>query len=84
MNKKKPKLKWNLKDSVEAFETVATKLYDLLKKKEDTLTEQQVKMAVGFSVNEIHHYSRFIGSLEKRIADSATASDASTLENELV
>ena len=26
-------------------------------------------MAVGFSVNEIHHYARFIGSLEKRIAE---------------
>lgn len=56
------------KGSVEAFETVATKLYELLKKKEDTLTEQQVKMAVGFSVNEIHYYARFISSLEKRIA----------------
>jgi len=55
------------KGSVEAFETVATKLYDLLKKKEDTLTEQQVKMTVGFSVNEIHYYARFISSLEKRI-----------------
>jgi flagellar FliJ protein len=57
------------KGSVEAFETVATKLYDLLKKKEDTLTKQQVKMAVGFSVNEIHYYANFIGSLEKRIAE---------------
>ena len=47
------------KGSVEAFETVATKLYELLKKKEDTLTEQQVKMAVGFSVNEIHYYVAF-------------------------
>jgi len=56
------------KGSVEAFQTVATKLYDLLKKKEDTLTEQQVKMAVGFSVNEIHYYAGFISSLEKRIA----------------
>jgi flagellar protein FliJ len=57
------------KGSVEAFETVATKLYDLLKKKEDTLSEQQVKMAVGFSINEIHYYARFIGSLEIRIAE---------------
>jgi len=56
------------KGSVEAFQTVATKLYDLLKKKENTLTEQQVKMAVGFSVNEIHYYAGFISSLEKRIA----------------
>ncbi|KAA0966513.1 flagellar export protein FliJ [Sporosarcina sp. ANT_H38] len=57
------------KGSVEAFETVANKLYDLLKKKEDILVAQQIKMTIGFSVNEIHHYSRFIGSLEKRIAE---------------
>ena len=56
------------KDSVQAFEAVATKLYDLLKKKEDILLEQQEKMKTGFSVNEIHHYARFIDSLEKRIA----------------
>ena len=72
------------KEAVQAFEIVATQLYDLLKKKEDTLVEQQEKMTTGFSVNEIHHYARFIGSLEKRIADCATASDASPLENELV
>ena len=56
------------KDAVRAFEIVATQLYDLLKKKEDTLLEQQEKMEIGFSVNEIHHYVRFIDSLEKRIA----------------
>lgn len=56
------------KDAVQAFEIVATRLYDLLKKKEDTLLEQQEKMEIGFSVNEIHHYVRFIDSLEKRIA----------------
>ena len=56
------------KASIQAFETVATKLYDLLKKKENVLQEQQEKMRTGFSVNEIHHYARFIDSLEKRIA----------------
>ena len=35
------------KASVESFEAVATKLYDLLKKKEDILLEQQGKMAKG-------------------------------------
>lgn len=56
------------KASVQAFETVATQLYELLKKKEDVFLEQQEKMSTGFSVNEIHHYTRFIDSLEKRIA----------------
>ena len=65
----KTETEMEFKESVEAFETVATKLYELLKKKEDTLTEQQDKMKIGFSVNEIHHYARFIDSLEKRIAE---------------
>lgn len=56
------------KEAVQAFELVATQLYDLLKKKEDTLVEQREKMTTGFLVNEIHHYVRFIESLEKRIA----------------
>lgn len=56
------------KHSIQAFEAVATKLYDLLKKKEDILLEQHEKMKTGFSVNGIHHYARYIDSLEKRIA----------------
>ena len=68
MNRKRPKPKWNSKHSIQAFEAVATKLYDLLKKKEDILLEQHEKMKTGFSVNGIHHYARFIDSLEKRIA----------------
>ncbi|MGG0643656.1 flagellar export protein FliJ [Sporosarcina gallistercoris] len=55
------------KESVESFEKIATQLYDLLKKKEDILVEQQKKMAIGFSVNEIHHYARFIQSIEAKI-----------------
>ncbi|REB09756.1 flagellar export protein FliJ [Sporosarcina sp. BI001-red] len=55
------------KESIEAFEMIATQLYDLLKKKEDILVEQQEKMTNGFAVNEIHHYARFIESLEARI-----------------
>ena len=57
------------KGAVRDFETVATRLYELLRKKENTLAEQQEKMSTGFSINEIHHYARFIGSLEKTIAD---------------
>ncbi|WP_039041921.1 flagellar export protein FliJ [Sporosarcina sp. ZBG7A] len=55
------------KESVETFETIATELYDLLKKKENVLVEQQEKMIKGFAVNEIHHYARFIESLEMKI-----------------
>ncbi|KXH79982.1 flagellar export protein FliJ [Sporosarcina sp. HYO08] len=53
--------------AVDEFKAVATELYDLLKRKEDVLQEQQGKMAVGFSMNEFHYYAKFINSLEKRI-----------------
>lgn len=55
------------KSSVDAFEVVATELYDLLKKKETTLANQQNHMQTGASIDEIHHYARFIDSLEKKI-----------------
>ncbi|WP_438317601.1 flagellar export protein FliJ [Sporosarcina sp. FA9] len=55
--------------SIDAFEIVATKLYDLLKKKEDTLKEQQERLETGFSIDGIHHYVRFVNSLEKKIAE---------------
>jgi len=57
------------KESVRSFEEVATKLYDLLKKKEDLIAFQQDRLTVGSSIDEIHHYARFIDSLEKTIAE---------------
>lgn len=57
------------KGAVRDFEEVATKLYDLLKKKEDLLVYQQERLQFGASIDEIHHYARFIDSLEKTIAD---------------
>ncbi|MEG0448284.1 MAG: flagellar export protein FliJ [Lysinibacillus sp.] len=57
------------KESVRFFEEVATKLYDLLKKKEDLLGFQQERLTIGSSIDEVHHYARFIDSLEKTIAD---------------
>lgn len=57
------------KEAVRNFEEIATKLYDLLKKKEDLLSFQQERLSIGASIDEIHHYARFIDSLEKTIAD---------------
>ena len=57
------------KESVQVFEEIATKLYDLLKKKEDLITFQQERLKVGSSIDEINHYSKFIDSMEKTIAD---------------
>ena len=57
------------KESVQVFEEIATKLYDLLKKKEDLIGYQLERLKVGSSIDEINHYSKFIDSMEKTIAD---------------
>ncbi|GLC87400.1 flagellar export protein FliJ [Lysinibacillus piscis] len=57
------------KESVKSFEDIAMRLYELLKKKENLLQFQQERLTIGSSIDEIHHYARFIDSLEKTIAD---------------
>ena len=57
------------KESVRAFEDVATRLYDLLKKKEDLLEYQRQRLHIGASIDEIGHYANFINSMEKTIED---------------
>ncbi|MCH7320935.1 flagellar export protein FliJ [Solibacillus sp. MA9] len=57
------------KESVRVFEEIATKLYDLLKKKEDLIAYQQERLTIGSSIDEINHYSKFIDSMEKTIED---------------
>lgn len=58
------------KESVQVFEEIATKLYDLLKKKEDLIQYQQERLKIGSSIDEINHYSKFIDSMEKTIEDA--------------
>lgn len=55
------------KESVSAFEKVATELYNLLKKKEDTVDNQNSLLTSGLSIDSIHHYSNYIVALQKRI-----------------
>ncbi|PIC65633.1 flagellar export protein FliJ [Sporosarcina sp. P13] len=55
------------KEAIQQFEEVATVLYDQMKKKEETLKEQQLRMATGFSIDNLHHYSRYIDMLEMQI-----------------
>jgi flagellar protein FliJ len=57
------------KQSVKAFEDIATRLYDLLKKKEDLLEYQRQRLQIGASIDEISHYASFLGSMEKTIED---------------
>ena len=57
------------KESVRIFEEIATKLYDLLKKKENLLEFQRQRLEVGSSIDEINHYARFLDSMEKTVVD---------------
>lgn len=63
----KSELEISYKESVRSFEEAATKLYELLKKKESTIAEQEHQMQTGFSIVEIHRYASFITGLEKSI-----------------
>ncbi|WP_432359338.1 flagellar export protein FliJ [Sporosarcina sp. UB5] len=64
----KAETEMEFKKAVDSFETVATELYKLLKQKEDVIASHQEKMKEGYTINEIHSYTRFIDSLDKRIA----------------
>lgn len=57
------------KESVRTFEEFANRLYELLKKKEDLITYQNDRLTSGSTVDEIHHYAKFIDSLEHSITD---------------
>lgn len=57
------------KESVRAFEEVATQLYELLKKKEDLISYQNERLKTGSTIDEIHHFTTFIDSLEHTIND---------------
>ena len=55
------------KASVQAFEEVATKLYELLRKKEALIAYQTERLQHGSTIEEIHHNARFLDSLEKMV-----------------
>ncbi|GGA16152.1 flagellar export protein FliJ [Psychrobacillus lasiicapitis] len=55
------------KESVHSFEKVATELYELLKKQEDTVDAQNDRLSSGLYIDQVHHYSKYIDGLQKRI-----------------
>ncbi|MFC4409216.1 flagellar export protein FliJ [Chungangia koreensis] len=63
----KNEMEISYKESVQIFEEAATTLYELLKKKEETIADQENQMQSGFSILEIHRYASFITGLEKSI-----------------
>ncbi|NLY79969.1 MAG: flagellar export protein FliJ [Lysinibacillus sp.] len=55
------------KEAVRSFEEVATQLYELLKQKEDLISYQNERLKTGATIDEIHHFTKFIDSLEHTI-----------------
>lgn len=68
------------KEAVRHFEDVATKLYDLLKKKEETIEKQQENLQTGSTMDDFHHYTRFINGLDKSIASMQKLVDQARLK----
>jgi flagellar FliJ protein len=54
------------KESIHIFEKIATDLYNLLKKKEETINTQNELLEKGLSINDMNHYSKYLETLEKR------------------
>ena len=55
------------KRAVEKKKKDATELYHLLKKKEDTVAEQQEKLMTGLTIEQMHYYIHYIDQLEREI-----------------
>lgn len=49
------------------FEETATRLYELLKRKEDLINVQSVKLHKGLAIQEIRHNQQFLTNLQKSI-----------------
>ncbi|WP_421384589.1 flagellar export protein FliJ [Bacillus salacetis] len=65
--REKEEIRESYRASVEKFEKIAEKLYELLKKKEDLQNFQSEKMVSGLSVQDIRHNQHFITNIEKTI-----------------
>jgi flagellar protein FliJ len=65
--KEQEKAQQDYQEAIEQFEKVATKLYELLKRKEDLETLQQKQLLSGMSVQKMKHHQQFIANLERSI-----------------
>lgn len=57
------------KGAVDQFEQVATRLYELLKKKEQLIADYENKLAAGFSIEQIKLTTQYLEKLERLIAE---------------
>lgn len=55
------------KESVVVFEKIATELFELLKKKEETMDLHIHHLTQGLAITHIHHYTNYMDGLQKNI-----------------
>ncbi|WP_409253701.1 flagellar export protein FliJ [Bacillus sp. SCS-153A] len=65
--REKEEVRESYRESVEKFEKIAGKLYELLKKKEDLQNYQTERMLSGLSVQDLRHNQHFLTNIEKTI-----------------
>lgn len=56
-------------DAVQKFENAATRLYELLKQKEDLIDQQSRQLTSGSNIRQIQDLQRFLPLLDKSIAE---------------
>lgn len=56
-------------DAVQKFEKAATKLYELLKQKEDLIDQQGKQLTSGLNIRQIQDFQRFLPLLDKSISE---------------
>lgn len=56
-------------DAAQKFEKAATKLYELLKQKEDLIDQQGKQLTSGLNIRQIQDLQRFLPFLDKSIAE---------------
>ncbi len=66
---KKNETEADYKGAVDQFEQVATRLYELLKKKEQLIADYENKLAAGFSIEQIKLTTQYLEKLERLIAE---------------
>lgn len=64
----KDQARMDYEQSRQEFEKVATKLYDLLKNKEDLINQQEKQMQEGISIFELKQHQYYLETLEKSIS----------------
>lgn len=66
---KKNETEADYKGAVDQFEQVATRLYELLKKKEQLIADYENKLAAGFSIEQIKLTTQYLEKLERLITE---------------